>query len=299
MPGGIVHVDKNHTIRGKAQETLPPLLFGSVHMVLAQLFGRKENRSVLRLWLSWGAYSLTVNQSSWGCIASTSWGLGTVDSSIFLYECAYLDVCRLTTMHVQVNVRCKVREPAPYTPWPPLIFDILWPCMADQHQLVLQRKNNNLSLLKSSAHHRPLHSGLEDTAHVIPNLSLHIQSRSWESMLTSVPGTTVYPLKCSICLHYGNIWQWRYDECAEQMSYGSLVLFLHLYFPLLPLSTICSVMSQCFGSWLPSACGCVEENASVCVGTHSCAVIICLFPCETHRHFKGCSVSLSNQGLSL
>lgn len=48
----------------QAPENLPPVLGGTVQMFLAQLPGRKENRSLLRLWLSQGAYLLTVSQSS-------------------------------------------------------------------------------------------------------------------------------------------------------------------------------------------------------------------------------------------
>lgn len=61
----IVCVDKNHIIRhGTSRREFISSAWGSVQMVLAQLSGRKENRSVLRLWLSQGAYLLTVSQSS-------------------------------------------------------------------------------------------------------------------------------------------------------------------------------------------------------------------------------------------
>lgn len=123
----------------QAPENLPPVLGGTVQMFLAQLPGRKENRSLLRLWLSQGAYLLTVSQSSWACIASTSWGLGTVDSSVFLgvRVHAHVDVCarlHASSQYCKVNVcvlRCESKRDGFIHSLPSLIFDILWPCMAD------------------------------------------------------------------------------------------------------------------------------------------------------------------------
>lgn len=61
----IVGGDKNHIIRhGTSTREFTSCAWGSVQMGLAELCGRKENRSVLRLWFSQGAYLLTVSQSS-------------------------------------------------------------------------------------------------------------------------------------------------------------------------------------------------------------------------------------------
>lgn len=145
----IVHVDKNHIIRHcTSTRAFISCAWGSVQMFLAQLSGRKENRSVLRLWLSRGAYLLTVNQSSWVCIASTfeAWEVLILP---YFCVCVHMWMSAFASMRAH-NCACEDKRVAMgcesersllhYTPCPPLIFDILWPCMADQHQLVLQRR---------------------------------------------------------------------------------------------------------------------------------------------------------------
>lgn len=130
-----------------------PCIYLQHFKVSTQLSARKETGSLLRLWLSQGAYFLIVSQSSWVCIASTSCGLGTVDSSIFPCVCVSARACGCQLKIVQskcVHPEGK-RAFFIHSLPPPPISDILWPCMADQHQMLLLRRRITTAGKRSSS----------------------------------------------------------------------------------------------------------------------------------------------------
>lgn len=199
----IVHVDKHHIIRHcTSTRAFISSAWGSVQMFLAQLSGRKENRSVLRLWLSRGAYLLTVNQSSWVCIASTfeAW-----EVLILPYFCVrvHMWMSAFASMRAH-NCACEVKRVRPAM-WKRASLLHTLPALPHiWHSLALYgrsaivgapEENNNhssQSLLRATALFSTV---VKEANHV--TLSLHIRSYSWKSTLTSAPWDHVKPFEMS------------------------------------------------------------------------------------------------------